>query len=123
MVVRILDKYRYIQTLKEFLVAYIPPLGGYLFPSNKNNDSFASEHITRQAVDKYWRRQFYKLNLDRRGFSTHSTRRWLITQLARNGIDIKTIQQITGHKSVNVLLGYVEADETTICNALGTIRI
>jgi integrase/recombinase XerD len=108
--------------LKDFLMVYNTPQEGYLFPSDKFCDRFAPLHITRQAVDKYWRRQFYKLNLDRRGFSTHSTRRWLITQLAHNGIDIKTIQQITGHKSVSVLLGYIEADEMTICNALGTIK-
>ena len=80
------------------------------------------KHISRQAVDKYWRRQFIKLNLDHKGFSTHSCRRWLITQLAHNGIDVKTIQQITGHKSINVLLEYVEADEKRISNALATVQ-
>ena len=111
--------------LKDFLKAYIPPLKGYLFPSNcnKNKTDIAfSKHITRRAIDKYWRGQFIKLNLDRKGFSTHSCRRWLITQLAHNGIDVKTIQQITGHKSINVLLEYIEADEKRISNALGTIR-
>lgn len=107
--------------LRDFLVVYKPPQEEYLFPSNSNTHG-ASTHISRQSVDKYWRSAFVKLNLDRRGFSTHSTRRWLITQLARNGVDIKTIQQITGHKSVNVLMGYIEADPKRIENALGTIR-
>lgn len=106
--------------LRDFLLNYVPPHKGYLFPSNKNKQ--VSKHITRQAIDKYWRRQFVKLNLDRRGFSTHSCRRWLITQLARNGVDVKTIQQITGHKSIPVLLEYIETDEKTISRALGTIR-
>lgn len=111
--------------LKDFLQAYNPPAGGYLFPSscNKNKADITSrKHISRQAVDKYWRRQFIKLNLDHKGFSTHSCRRWLITQLAHNGIDVKTIQQITGHKSINVLLEYVEADEKRISNALATVQ-
>lgn len=109
--------------LKSFLINYIPPHKGYLFPSNcSKNNVIASLHITRQAIDKYWRRQFIKLNLDRKGFSTHSCRRWLITNLARNGIDVRTIQQITGHKSINVLLEYIEADSKMIENAIATIR-
>lgn len=109
--------------LKSFLINYIPPHEGYLFPSNcSKNNEIASLHITRQAIDKYWRRQFIKLNLDRKGFSTHSCRRWLITNLARNGIDVRTIQQITGHKSINVLLEYIEADSKMIENAIATIR-
>lgn len=106
--------------LKSFLTNYVPPIEGYLFPSNKDSVD-TPLHITRQAIDKYWRRQFIRLNLDRKGYSTHSCRRGLITQLARNGIDVKTIQQITGHKSLNVLLGYIEADPKIAQNAISTI--
>lgn len=107
--------------LKSFLTNYEPPRDGYLFPSNNGRVEAAPKHISRRAIDSYWRKQFLKLGLDHRGFSTHSTRRWLITKLARNGVDIKTIQQITGHKNVAVLLEYIEADEKRIRNALATI--
>ncbi len=82
-----------------------------------------TKSYTRRAVDKYWREQFLKLGLDHKGFSTHSTRRWLITQLVNNGVNLKTVQSITGHKSVNVLLGYVEGNEEIVKHALNTIQI
>jgi integrase/recombinase XerD len=113
--------------LKSFLESYKPPANGYLFTGGSTGCKKAaitsSTHISRRAVDKYWREQFIKFGLDHRGLSTHSTRRWLITQLVNNGVNLKTVQSITGHKSVNVLLGYVEGNEVVIKNALATISI
>ena len=103
--------------LRSFLQSYQPPRCGYLFPG-KNG-----EHITYNAVYDYWSKKFSYLGLDHRGFSTHSTRRWFITQLARNGIDIKTIQAITGHSNINVLMGYVDASPDRIKNAMATLSI
>ncbi len=62
--------------LKVFLKQYNPPQEGYLFPSNSK-----SGHITRRGVDDYWRRKFKDLGFT--GFSTHSSRRWLINQLGK----------------------------------------
>jgi integrase/recombinase XerD len=110
--------------LKSFLASYKPPENGYLFPGGcRLADTETEHHLTYRAVDRYWRQQFLKLGLDHRGFSTHSTRRWLITQLVNNGVNLKTVQAITGHKSVNVLLGYVEGNEEVIKGALNTIVV
>ena len=103
--------------LANFLRSYTPPSQGYLFPGR--NDS----HITYNGVYLYWKEIWAKLGLDHRGFSCHSTRRWFITQLARNATDVATMQQITGHKNTGILLGYVADDEQRRKNAIASIKI
>ena len=88
--------------LASFLSSYTPPESGYLF-RGKNQG-----HISYNAVYLFWKQKFLELGLDHRGFSCHSTRRWFITNLVQNGIDLKTVQSLTGHKNISVLLGYVE---------------
>ena len=62
--------------LRVFLTQYTPPSQGFLFPS-----SGKSGHITRRAVDDYWRKRFVDMGFT--GFSTHSSRRWLINKLGK----------------------------------------
>lgn len=62
--------------LRIFLAQYTPPREGFLFPSTGR-----SGHITRRAVDMYWRKRFADLGFN--GFSTHSSRRWLINKLGK----------------------------------------
>ncbi len=103
--------------LRDFLINYpLPQHTSWLFPGSANKN-----HITYDAVYQYWQSKFLELGLDHRGFSTHSSRRWFITNLVRNGIDIKTIQTITGHRNLNVLLGYVNNDPKILKNAIATI--
>ena len=100
--------------LGAFLRSYTPPESGYLFPGRES-------HITYNAVYLYWKQIFFKLGLDHRGFSCHSTRRWLITQLVQNGTDIATVKSITGHKNTGILLGYVAENQERRQNALALI--
>jgi integrase/recombinase XerD len=110
-------------TLIDYLKTYKPPENGFLFPGGKNGKSGDDTHITTRAIDKYWRSLFVKLGFDKRGFSTHSPRRWLINELDRNGVGAKRIQKITGHKNINVLMGYIETNNEQIKNALSTIEV
>lgn len=110
--------------LKSYLSSYKPPLDGYLFPGRVTKANLSNpKHITYNAVQLYWQTLFAGLGIDHRGYSTHSCRRWLITELVRNGTDIKTVQAITGHKNVNVLLGYVGADNEVCRNALASVTV
>lgn len=86
--------------LKQFLHSYNPPESGYLFPS-----SGKLGHITRRGVDDYWRRRFKNMGFT--GFSTHSSRRWVINQLAKTtrleiiadtmGMNILTVKHYLDH--------------------------
>lgn len=100
--------------LKEILLNYNPPLTGWLFPSE-------SGHLSWSAADKAFRSAVDRAGLGGRGISTHSTRRTFITALARTGLDIRTLQAITGHKEVKTLLRYVEADPELIKRAIALL--
>lgn len=100
--------------LANFLRFYQPPKDSeWLFPGRPRD-----RHICYDSVYQYWANKFLQLGLDHRGFSTHSTRRWLINSLVRQGVHPKIIQNITGHKNINVVMGYADADPDVVKNAL-----
>jgi integrase/recombinase XerD len=76
------------------------PTSGYLFPGKQGG------HITRQSVDEMLRQKCDYLGFA--GVSTHSFRRSSITSMYRKGIDLKTIQQRSGHASLTTLAFYIE---------------
>jgi len=52
------------------------------------------------------------------GFSPYSARRGFITHLSEKGLSIKTIQSLTGHKSLTSLVQYIEVSEEQRRNAI-----
>ena len=68
------------------------PKTGYLFPGKYEG------HITRQSVDYMLRKATDYIGLS--GVSSHSFRRTAITKMYRAGVDLKTIQQRSGHASI-----------------------
>lgn len=100
--------------LKLLLRAYQPPQSGFLFPSLYRAD----KHLSRQAVDKAFRRALKKAGLDHLGFSLYSARRGFITRLNEQGCDVKLIQRLTGHRSLSSLARYIEVSEAQLKNAI-----
>jgi integrase/recombinase XerD len=110
-------KFRQVDThraLKLMLAAYQPPKSGFLFPSLYRPD----RHLSRQAVDKAFRRAVKKAGLENQGFSLYSARRGFITRLNEQGCDIKLIQRLTGHRSVSSLVRYIEVSPAQLKNAI-----
>ncbi|MEG4396480.1 tyrosine-type recombinase/integrase [Microcoleus sp. BROC3] len=102
------------RALKLMLAAYKPPETGFLFPSLYSAD----KHLSRQAVDKAFRRAVKKAGLENQGFSLYSARRGFITRLNEQGCDIKIIQRITGHRSISSLVRYIEVSDAQLKNAI-----
>jgi integrase/recombinase XerD len=100
--------------LKLMLSVYQPPESGFLFPSLYKAD----QHLTRQAIDKAFRRAVKKAGLQNKGFSLYSARRGFITRLNEQGYDIKVIQRLTGHKSINSLIRYIDVTDEQLKNAI-----
>jgi len=100
--------------LKLMLRAYKPPATGFLFPSLYRAD----KHLTRQAMDKAFRRALKKAGLQNKGFSLYSARRGFISRLNEQGLDIKVIQQLTGHRSISSLLRYIDVTDEQLKNAI-----
>lgn len=91
-------------TLSAVLTNYkVSTQSKFLFPNrtgNKPMDLRYADKILRKAVET--------VGLSSKGISTHSSRRSFITQLWEKGADLKTIKNITGHKSFEVLEGYIQ---------------
>jgi integrase/recombinase XerD len=102
------------RALKLMLSAYEPPESGFLFPSLYRAD----QHLSRQAVDKAFRRAVKKAGLENQGFSLYSARRGFITRLNEQGCDIKLIQRLTGHRSLSSLVRYIDISPAQLKNAI-----
>ena len=116
--------------LKLHLTNYRPPSMGFLFPSDRS----ATKHITARAVDDYWRRIL--LQHGYRGYSTHSSRRWVINQLRGAGIEIVTgtdggfygpseIVTIAECMAINIatVRKYLDEDPVACKNAIATLAV
>jgi integrase/recombinase XerD len=100
--------------LKLMLAAYQPPERGFLFPSLYKS----GQHLSRQAMDKAFRRALKKAGLLNKGFCLYSARRGFVTRLNEQGLDIKTIQSLTGHKSLSSLILYIDVSDERRRNAI-----
>ncbi len=103
--------------LKELLEGYSLIKPGYLFESPIN----PGQHITLRAADFMFRAAVYQAGLECRGYSTHSTRRTFITRLYERGIDIHTIQRITGHSDLKSLIRYIDIQPERIVAAISIL--
>ena len=93
-------------TLKEILTFYPVPNSKFLFKSKTASD----QPITLRAADLAFRAAVARAGLQHKGYCTHSTRRTFITRLYERGVDLKTIQAITGHHDLKALIRYIEHD-------------
>ncbi|PAX52857.1 tyrosine-type recombinase/integrase [Brunnivagina elsteri] len=104
-------------SLRESLYDYIPCLAsGWLFPSRDE-----TKHIDIRLADKILRSALLRADLEHKGISTHSTRRSFITKLNENGIDVATIQKITGHRDLKALAKYIEIPVDRIKGAINSL--
>ncbi len=94
--------------LARLLQAYKPNRQGFLFSVGFG----AVNPISFSACDKWLRAAVIRAGLGHRGISTHSTRRSFITVLYYDrGVDLKTLQAITGHSDLKSLQRYIEVSD------------
>jgi len=80
------------------------PESGYLFPARTGA---TGSHITTKSCDLALHKVCDYIGVQ--GVSTHSFRRTSITNLYRAGVDLKTIQQRSGHASISNVGLYIQA--------------
>ncbi len=78
-------------------------------------------HISLRIADKILRGAVERASLEHRGISTHSTRRSFITKLHDKGVDLYTIQKITGHSDLKALGRYVEIGADRVKGAIAIL--
>ena len=98
-----------------FLSQYNPPYSGYLFPSRSK-----AGHIKRRAVDKCWRKILTEEGIS--GFSTHSSRRWVINELRRSSIPVVTIGEVLG-MNIATVRHYLDNDPDAVKNAIALLEV
>ncbi len=101
--------------LAAILANYTPSKAGALFPGRCG----MTEHLTRFAADKILKNACNRIGVV--GVSTHSFRRTALTQMSGAGIPLRTIQDISGHKSLGTLQRYLEVTDEQRKQAVSVI--
>lgn len=79
---------------------------GFMFPPG--NARSKSEH--RDSFRKAFRRAAKRAGLDPDAITPHVMRHTAITRLVKAGVDLPTIQRISGHKTLSMVLRYSHVD-------------
>lgn len=87
----------------------------YLFEGAKGNQYSVTsvQHIVKVAAEKIG---------CKKKISSHSLRHSCFTQMVRNGVDLRTIQKIAGHKNINTTAGYIGLADSDILNTVSPIK-
>jgi integrase/recombinase XerD len=84
------------------LLAQHQPGTVYVFPSRWH----PWRHLNPRSYDRILRHALAQANIA--GASTHSFRRTCLSTLSAAGVPLRVIQEISGHRSLDVLQGYLE---------------
>lgn len=106
-----------IEDLRLYLQDYKPARNtGYLFPGQTKRAYLHSDSaalILRKACKR----------VDLEGVSTHSFRRTALTQMSRTGIPLRTIQEISGHRTLDELYKYLEVTPEEVRGAVSALSL
>jgi integrase/recombinase XerD len=106
--------------LRLLLLAYQPqlhPNNPYLFPGR--HPAHHWKHITPDGADRLLREACRRVKLE--GFSTHSFRRTSLTEMSNQGIPLRVIQKISGHRTLTQLQRYLEVSDAQVKGAIASL--
>lgn len=100
-----------IEDLRRVLSQYYPLAGDdYLFSGNSNG------HIAEDYAARILRKACQQVGII--GVSTHSFRRTGLTQMSNDGIPLRVIQEISGHRNLEQLQRYLEVTDEQVLGAV-----
>lgn len=88
----------------------------YLFEGAKG------DKYSESSVNKIVKENIKTLGIKKR-ISTHSLRHSCLTQLIKNGVDLRTVQKIAGHKNINTTAGYIKIIDSDILETVSPITM
>ena len=91
---------------------------GWIFPSPRPNASLTGHRF---RMDKPFRRAAIVAGLDPNVVTPHVMRHTAITRLVQAGVDLPTIQKISGHKTLAMVLRYTHVHGQHIDRAISVI--
>lgn len=93
---------------------------GWIFPSPRPNASLTGH---RHRMNKPFRRAVIRAELDPETVTPHVMRHTAITNLVKAGVDLPTIQKISGHKTLAMVLRYTHVHGRHIDEAIKAIGL
>ena len=105
--------------LSEFLKSHIEMIGSnqqWLFPSKRS----ASTHV--MNIEKAFRRVVARAGLNPKEIVRHTLRHTAITHLVQAGVDLPTVQRISGHKSLQMVVRYSHQNGNHIQSAMDKLE-
>jgi site-specific recombinase XerD len=107
-----LDK-KILDLLRKYYIEYKP--NEYLFNGAKGNEY--SERSVQQIIVRAAKKVGIKKHI-----SSHSLRHSCFTQLVRNGVDIRRIQKLAGHKQLATTARYLHISDNDVLNIQSPIQ-
>ncbi|WP_235982296.1 tyrosine-type recombinase/integrase [Novosphingobium aerophilum] len=83
---------------------------GWLFPTSRAD----AKHSHRQQMSEQFRRAVTRAKLDPSKVTPHVMRHTAITSLIKEGVDLPTVQRISGHKTLAMVLRYTHLSDDHI---------
>ncbi|WP_126174570.1 tyrosine-type recombinase/integrase [Altericroceibacterium xinjiangense] len=90
---------------------------GYLFPTARAD----AKHPHRQDMAKQFKRTAERAKLDPAKVTPHILRHTAITELVKAGVDLPTIQKISGHKTLAMVLRYTQLSNEHVDRSVATL--
>lgn len=90
---------------------------GYLFPTRRAD----AKQAHRQTMAQQFRRAVKRAKLDPAKVTPHILRHTAITELVKAGVDLPTIQKISGHKTLAMVLRYTQLSDAHIDQSVAAL--
>lgn len=90
---------------------------GFMFPNARSD----AKTPHRQAMTTQFRRSVVRAKLDPSRVTPHVLRHTAITALVMAGVDLPTIQKVSGHKTLAMVLRYTHLSDSHVDNAVANL--
>ncbi|MGB7439856.1 MAG: site-specific integrase [Coleofasciculaceae cyanobacterium] len=106
-----------IEELRLLLMDYYPsPRTWFMFPGRHGRG-----HIHSDSAARILREACQRVGIE--GASSHSFRRTSLTQMSSQGIPLRVIQEISGHRNLDELQKYLEVRPDQVLGAVSTLSM
>lgn len=106
-----------IEELRQLLINWYPnPKGWFVFPSR-----YKTGHISPDSAGRILRQACAKIGIE--GVSTHSFRRTALTMMSNSGIPLRVIQEVSGHRNLDILQTYLEVSPSQVRGAVSSLSM
>ena len=105
----------------------VEAIRGYLAcrPHTESRHLFVSRvggrPIHARVINRMFGRVLREAGLDTDGITPHRLRHTFVTQLIRNGVDVRTVQEVLGHADLQTTARYLHSDTRTKRTAVGKL--